>query len=158
MVYYSCNHIDHTISDAAWRDDMINNNDWDAYHLAGKEDKPIAEIVQFIESLAGATTTEKFAWEIIALTARPGKWRKQTMEWMGKYGVIIDEILMRPDDSYKSAGEMKVQLLKERFGESLEKLEGCNVILIDDNEKVIEAVRALGITTLHIAAAKRRTQ
>lgn len=148
--------IDHTISDAAWRDDMINNNDWDAYHLAGKEDKPIQEIVQFIYSLAGDAEYERHCWEIIAVTARPEKWRKQTMEWMGKHGVIIDDILMRPDDAFRSAADMKIELLRKRFGDNLEQLEGHNVILIDDNEKVIEAMRGLNITTMQITAAKRR--
>lgn len=149
--------IDHTIFDAAWRDDMINNNDWDAYHLAGKEDKPIQEIVELINTLSQAGQhIYGYAWEVVALTARPGKWRKQTMDMFLKYNVSIDEILMRPDDNFRSAAEMKIELIKEYFGEDLGAI-NHNVILIDDNDKVIEAVRALGITTLHISAAKRRT-
>ena len=146
--------IDHTISDAAWRDDMLASRDWDAYHLAGKEDKAVEEVVALVDSLS-ADPNE--AWEIICLTARPGKWRQQTMQWMVKYNCPVDELLMRPDDSYQSAGELKTELLKMRFGSKLEGLQGHDVILIDDNDKVIEAMRALNITTMQISVAKRRT-
>lgn len=142
--------IDHTLSDAAWRDDMIASGDWDAYHAAGKDDVPIQEMVELVNGMADSGAL------IIGATARPDKWRTQTMNWMLKYNVCMDEVLMRHDNNYRPSGDMKVELLKQRFGENLEKIPtGSAVIFIDDNEKVIEAVRALGITALQCFAAKR---
>lgn len=142
--------IDHTLSDAAWRDDMLHNRDFDAYHLAGKDDAPIQEMVELVNALADSGA------KIIGCTARPEKWRTQTMQWMIKWNVQMDEILMREYNTFQPASETKVGLLKARFGEDLEKIPtGSAVLFIDDNDKVIEAVRALGITALQCFAAKR---
>lgn len=142
--------IDHTLSDAAWRDDMIIGGDWDAYHTAGREDAPIQEMVELINGMADSGAM------IIGVTARPDKWRTQTMQWMVKHFVQMHEILMRHDNNYRPSGDMKVELVKQRFGENLEKIPtGTAVLFIDDNEKVVEAVRALGITVLQCFAAKR---
>lgn len=149
--------IDHTISDAAWRDDMLANRDWDAYHLAGKGDKPIQEICQMVRDLHFDNLGESEGWEVVGLTARPEKWRNQTMKWLVEFDIPINLLLMRPDNDYSSAGESKVKLLKQFAGENLAGLEGAHVLLIDDNDKVIEAMRALNITTLQISVAKRRT-
>jgi len=140
--------IDHTISDAAWRDDMIASGNWDEYHLAGKEDVVVEEIAELIKSLID--------WEIICVTARPEKWRTQTMQWFIRHRIPVTEILMRPNDGYSSAPETKVQLLRKRFGDNLDQLEENNVIIMDDNEKVIEAMRSLGITTMQVTISKRR--
>lgn len=149
--------IDHTISDAAWRDDMIANRDWDAYHSAGKDDKPIEEVCQLVRDLHFDSSGESEGWNIIGLTARPEKWRVQTIKWLIINSVPIDELLMRDYNTFESAAGTKVGLLKKRFGENLEGLEGHKVLLIDDNDKVIEAMRGLNITTLQITAAKRRS-
>lgn len=141
--------IDHTISDAAWRDDMLNNRDFDAYHLAGKEDAPIQEMVELVNALADSGAT------IIGCTARPEKWRTQTMQWMVKHQVCMDEILMRDYNTFAPAAETKIGLLQKRFGPMLEQLQGKHVLFIDDNEKVIETMRAAGITALQCFAARR---
>lgn len=140
--------IDHTISDAAWRDDMIADRDWDAYHLAGKEDRPIEEVCQMIRDLYYAEER----WEIACLTARPEKWRNQTMKWLVDNDIPINQLLMRSNDDYSSAGESKAKLLKFIQLETYE-----HVLLIDDNDKVIEIMRANNITTMQISVAKRRT-
>lgn len=144
--------IDHTLSDAAWRDDMIASGDWDAYHTAGKDDKSIIEMAVLIQSLY------RDEWKIICITARPEKWRTHTINWMIKHNIQVDEILMRPDNAFRPASDMKVELLKQRFGENLEELAGSYVVFFDDNDNVIEAIRGLGITTLQCSAAKRKDQ
>lgn len=141
--------IDHTLSDAAWRDNIIGVGTWDEYHLAGIKDDPVKEIVTMVNSL-GAD-----GWWLIGLTARPEKWRKITMDWLVKHGVLLEELLMRPDDDFHSASEVKIASLYRKFGVSLKGLEGKNVILIDDNDKVIEAVRILNITSLQCSARRR---
>lgn len=143
--------IDHTLSDAAWRDDMLNNRDFDAYHLAGKEDAPIQEMVELVNALADSGAT------IIGCTARPDKWRTQTINWMVINKVCMDEILMREHNTFAPAAETKLGLLQARFGPLLEQLEGKHVLFFDDNEKVIETIRAIGITALQCFAAKRRS-
>lgn len=141
--------IDHTLSDAAWRDNIIGVGTWDEYYLAGVKDDPVDEMITLVSSL-GAD-----GWWLIGLTARPEKWRKITMDWLVKHGVLLEEMLMRPDDDFHSAPDVKVASLRRRFGVDLEELKDKNVILIDDNDKVIEAMRGLNITTLQCSVRRR---
>lgn len=141
--------VDHTISDAFWRDDLIkrsrDSGDWEEYHSKSKEDKPIMDIVTLITLLA--VVGDPF--ELYAITARPERWRKQTMEWFRKHGVMIDVLLMRPESAFKAAPKIKVDLCRE---------EGIldNILcLFDDREDVVAAFRELGITAFQVFAARR---
>lgn len=134
--------IDHVLSNAFWRDAMIGGDGgWDAYHAANKDDAPIADVVDMINGLSAK-------YNIIALTARPGKWRKQTMEWLLRHSVLIDEILLRPDDDYRPAPALKMALATERFAP--QEIKDCVAFLLDDREDVCAAFNAIGITTLQV--------
>lgn len=133
--------VDHTLANSFWRDDMIG--DWDAYHAASSEDEPLQDAVGLINSLHGAGYT------IIGLTARPEKWRQITMEWLIKHFISMDELLMRPDEAYHPAPEIKMALALKRFDDKAN-LKAQVAIVIDDREDVIEAFRALGVTAMQI--------
>jgi hypothetical protein len=134
--------IDHTLSAAWHRDHMIGVETWDAYHSASIQDKPIHDVMMLINSLHCQ------GWMIIGLTARPEKWRRLTMDWLVNHFIKMDELLMRPDEAYHPAPEIKVQLAQERFpgDELINKV----AFLIEDREDVCEAFHALGITTLQV--------
>lgn len=141
--------IDHVISDAFWRDDLIkrsrDSGDWDEYHSRGKQDKPIEDVVKLIEIMG----YNNHSIELWAITARPEKWRKQTMEWFRKHGVQIDMLLMRPEDVFKSAPEIKINLCKE------EKIMDSILCIFDDREDVVEAFKAEGITAFQVHVGRR---
>lgn len=139
--------IDHTVSDAFWRDPMIDNGGWDAYHAASSRDHPIDDIVTLLNHMSNY-------YCIIALTARPGKWRRLTMDWSLKHGIHIDELLMRADDNYHRAPELKIALAMQRFGDKL--LEEVAFIM-DDREDVITAFKGIGITALQVYARRTGT-
>lgn len=140
--------IDHTLSAAWHRDPMIGGcGGWDAYHAASEKDEPIHDVMSIINSLAFHGD-----WYIIALTARTEKWRSLTNRWLVKHGINIDELLMRPDDAYHPAPEIKVQLAQERFPG--DQLKDQVAFLIDDREDVCEAFHQLGITTLQVRGRK----
>jgi hypothetical protein len=138
--------IDHTLSDSAWRDELIGVASWDEYHQNNHQDEPIEEVVQLIKSVA-FVEQRFFNYDVICVTARPEKWRQQTMDWLLKNDIMIDELLMRPDDNYMSAGELKVHLVKEHL-RSLEKV----AFVLDDNDKVRDAFRAEGVVVLQVFA------
>jgi hypothetical protein len=137
--------IDHTLSAAWHRDELIGaEGGWNAYHSAAPQDEPIHDVMSLINGLVFSDET----WTIIALTARPEKWRNITMAWLVKHGIHIDELLMRPDESWHPAPEIKVQLAQQRFpGDSL-----TNEVafLLEDRADVCEAFHTLGITTLQV--------
>lgn len=133
--------IDHVIS-AAWSRDHMIGGEWNDYHAASVNDEPIHDIVEMLNALYAANYT------IIALTARPEKWRTLTMRWLVEHNAPIDELLMRPDDAYHPAPEIKVQLAQARFpGDALR---NEVAFLLEDRADVCEAFAALGITTMQV--------
>lgn len=134
--------IDHTLR-ASWPRDNMRNIDvnWDDYHAAGAEDGPIHDIVALVNTLHAC------GWIVIGITAIPEKWRKMTMTWLVNYFINMDELLMRPDDSFRPAPEIKLELAQQRFGENLTK---DVAFLIEDREDVCEQFNQLGITTLQV--------
>lgn len=132
--------LDHTLSNAFWRDSIIGAVPWDEYHEESRHDKPFWNVVQLVNSLWYAGHT------IMGLTGRTEKFRGLTNTWLLEYDVNMDEILMRPDDVFLKNAEMKVKLVEEHFSGDYRNIG----FLIDDNEQTILAFFNLGITTLQI--------
>ena len=129
--------LDHTLTDAAWRNDMIG--DWDKYHESSIHDKPCTDICTLIDLLRGNGII------VVGLTARPEKWRKLTQQWLIKYGIMIDELLMRPDTNFEPVGALKVNIAREVFGDDLE---SRILFVLDDRDDVVSGFKALGVTSL----------
>lgn len=84
-------------------------------------------------------------WRLIGVTSRAETWRKPTTEWLLKHEVPLDKILMRADDDYSTAPELKLALAKKYFGAELRNLVH---LVVDDREDVLACFNALGITTM----------
>lgn len=132
--------IDHTISNAFWRDGMIGVSPWDDYHLASQKDKPFKKAIKLINSLYNQGYT------IIGLTGRPEKFRSLTMDWLIDEEVDLEEILMRYDDVFLKNAEMKIKLVEDRFKKNYKDIH----FLIDDNEDTCIAFQNIGIATMQI--------
>lgn len=133
--------IDHTLSDAFHRDPMIGTVPWDEYHGAADKDDPAQEIGVLIRAMMVQRLT------IVGLTGRPEKWRDLTIKWLIRHDLPLDDLLMRPDDDYRKAGLVKVDLVKKTYGENWHDKVLC---IIDDNEGVIETFRGENVTCLQI--------
>jgi HAD superfamily, subfamily IIIB (Acid phosphatase) len=135
--------IDHTLSDAAVRDHMMDacyrDKAWDAYHEASAHDKPVPEMVALVNSL------QISGWYVVGLTTRPEKWRTLTVSWLLKHQVNVDHLLMRPDDDYRPNNQSKLAVFKEYAAQngSFE-----DIIVIDDHEGIVTAFKAEKITVL----------
>jgi phosphoglycolate phosphatase-like HAD superfamily hydrolase len=136
--------IDHTVSNAFWRDSMIGVESWDHYHENSKYDKPFKNVVNLLNALSNS------GYEIMGITGRNEKNRPLTVGWLVQNKVDIDELLMRPDDDFTKNGELKVRLVRERFKDDFKDIH----FLIDDNEDAVLAFMALGIATLQIRNIK----
>ena len=131
--------IDHCVCDGYWRDSMIGITDWDSYHLASKDDAPIKEIVDLINSM------EKAGHAVIGFTSRPEKWRKLTNEWLVKHEVKISELVMRRNDDFRKATEIKEDIVRSPI------FSGYGIALvIDDRQDVCETINNMGITTMQV--------
>lgn len=140
--------IDDTLFDTTMREHLLP--DWDAFHAECDKDLPIDEMLDIVHSLKSG---EKW-WEIYAITGRTEKYRTKTMQKLIKHGVEVDALFMRSDSDFRPASVIKIEVINNIL--SGEHGIGKSIIFIDDNEKNCEAVRALGITTLHITTARRR--
>lgn len=134
--------IDHTLSDASWRDHLIPN--WDSYHSSLYLDEPIREMVSLCKALKEA------GWFLVAVTARPDKWRTQTEMWCAKHGLYFNRLLMRPDDDTSPSAQLKLDLVRKNFGE----LTIEEVIIMDDHDEVVSTFAALNYTVLKVYARR----
>lgn len=132
--------VDHTISHAAPRDHLIGGS-WEEYHLASINDKLCSDVACLLDAFRIA------GFFLVAITARPEKFRALTQKWLLLNRVPVDEILMRKDDDYRPAGELKIAMAKARFGEDLTQEV---LAILDDNDDVIKAFAEEGITCLQV--------
>lgn len=132
--------LDHTISDAFHRDEMIGIAPWDEYHARMNEDDPCHDFVALLNSINDQ-------YDFIGLTSRPEKWRLRTVKWLVEHGVKLDDLWMRPDNDYRPAHDVKISLCQEKLGDDWK---DRILFLIDDNEKVIAAFRDEGVGCLQV--------
>ncbi len=134
--------IDHVISNAFWRDPMIDNSrtsndEWDEYHSSSIHDDPDYDMRQIVNTLAVTFT-------IIGLTSRPEKWRKLTMDWLVTHDIILHDILMRPNDNYENSAILKVKTIQTHPS-----LVGAKIAaVIEDRDDIVAALRAINMNVI----------
>lgn len=135
--------IDHTVSNAFWRDGMQGVASWDEYHLASAGDEPLHVVVDIVRCLY-----ENGIYNIIGWTARPEKFRSLTSNWCIQNDVRFDELLMRPDANFRPAPEIKLELLEKRF--KGKEIKDEVAFALEDRDDVCAMLRGLGITVLQV--------
>jgi len=136
--------IDHTLSDAFWRDQMLigdHTTDWDAYHEASKDDKPLVMLRDIINGLV--------TYDVVVITGRSEKYRKLTLEWLVKHDFKVDELLMRPDNDFTPSPELKIKLAQNRLGDNLSE---HVAFIIENRLDVIQAFLDKGVPAIQIFA------
>jgi hypothetical protein len=137
--------IDHTISDAFWRDTMIGVSTWDEYHAASPNDMPLEDMAELLRNLHKI-------YNIVGFTARPEKFRQITMGWCLKHFIPLDELLMRPSESYEKAPQIKKALIEKRFVESLDEI----AFVLEDREDVCAMLKGMNVTVLQVVHGRRK--
>lgn len=133
--------IDHTLANSAWRDYLIDGpGGWDEYHAASESDLPLHDMVGLVNALKAG------GYHVTGITARPAKWRALTMKWLMLHRCELDELLMRPDDAFHPAPELKLRLALMRYPNLKEEI----AFVLDDREDVIATFKAQGVTALQV--------
>lgn len=124
--------LDGTLCNTTHRDHLIQES-WDAFHAELHNDTVYEETSTLIRLFSFA------GYEIILLTGRMEKFRKATEEWLVDHGIYdyVDHLVMRGNDDYRRAFEIKCEFL--------ETIKDNVLIMLDDNDKVVEHARNLGI-------------
>jgi hypothetical protein len=130
--------IDHSVADAAWRDHLLG--DWDTYHEKSIEDESISAMVALIDALYCDQ------WTTIGLTGRPERWRQLTEAWLLKRCVMLDELIMRPNEVYDGAAIFKQGAVRDRCS----KLRNPLVLVFDDRDDVIGAMQTSGVNCVSL--------
>ncbi|MEV5953195.1 hypothetical protein AB0M11_05315 [Streptomyces sp. NPDC051987] len=138
--------IDNTLADTAHRQRFLEGRpkDWDAFFAAAPHDPPIAGGI----ALAVATAEE---CEIVYLTGRPERCRRDTLDWLAAHGLPEGRVHMRRNADRRPARHTKLEIL----GRLAERREVR--VLVDDDELVCDAAERAGFTVVRARWADRST-
>ena len=148
--------IDHTLSNAAWRDNYIPRNgalaldsDWKEYHTRAVFDLPIAPIVVLFRALLDTPDCD-----IVICTARPVTYAHLTKAWLARHvfedsrGLSVP-LLMRKDGCRLPSHILKLAavsaVVDERYTNGVEYAE---ITVIDDDEEVCAAFATTGASVI----------
>ncbi len=125
--------LDGTLADTAHRQRFLEQRprNWDAFFAAAPHDPPLAEGV----ALALEHAKE---CEVLYLTGRPERCRKDTVAWIAAQGLPEGRVRMRRDDDRRPARRTKLQILRELARDREIR------VLVDDDELVCEDAERAG--------------
>jgi hypothetical protein len=129
--------LDHTLADSYWRDCLMplihETGDWTTYYSCQRADKPFAEWIEFVRSLAAD-------YDVWIITARQEGYRDDTEWWLDEYNVPRVGVLMRPKGDLRGSPELKFALVEPLLSRVR--------LLIDDRDDVLDYFVANGICVL----------
>lgn len=110
--------------------------DWNGFFAAAVDD-PLLEPgrVALLEA-AGAST-------IVYVTGRPARCRRDTVEWLASHGLPAGDLHMRPNHDRRPARFYKGEVIARLADQS------HLVAVVDDDERVVDHLRGLGLPVLH---------
>ncbi|MFJ6080456.1 hypothetical protein ACIQI8_03555 [Streptomyces sp. NPDC092369] len=129
--------VDNTLADTAHRQRFLERSprDWDAFFAAAPHDPPVPE------GVAPALTSAEEC-EVVHLTGRPERCRRDTLAWLAAHGLPEGRVHMRRDDDRRPARRTKLEVLRR-----LARTREIRVV-VDDDELVCEEVRRAGFTVV----------
>ncbi|WP_328778950.1 hypothetical protein OHT68_06575 [Streptomyces canus] len=129
--------LDNTLADTAHRQRFLERRprDWDAFFAAAPKDPPIPEGIALVLERAEEC-------EILYLTGRPERCRRDTLAWLGAQGLPEGRVYMRRNDDRRPARRTKLEILKQ-----LARTREVRV-LVDDDELVCEDAERAGFTVV----------
>ncbi|AEY93156.1 hypothetical protein AQJ11_10010 [Streptomyces corchorusii] len=129
--------LDNTLADTAHRQHFLESRprDWDAFFAAAPQDPPIAEGVALAVESARAC-------EVVYLTGRPERCRRDTLEWLAAHGLPEGRVHMRRDADRRPARFTKLEILR-RLARDREVR-----VVVDDDELVCDDAERAGFTVV----------
>ncbi|WP_371667832.1 hypothetical protein OG985_09445 [Streptomyces sp. NBC_00289] len=124
--------LDNTLADTAHRQPFLERSprDWDAFFAAAPQDPPIPEGVQLVRESAREC-------EIVYLTGRPERCRRDTLDWLAAHGLPEGRVHMRRNDDRRPARRTKLEILGR-----LARTREIRVLVDDDELVCADAERA----------------
>lgn len=125
--------LDNTLADTAHRQRFLERKprDWDAFFAAAPDDPPIAEGIALVLESAKEC-------EVVYLTGRPERCRRDTLDWLAAQGLPEGRVHMRRNDDRRPARRTKLEILSR-----LARTRDIRM-LVDDDELVCEDAERAG--------------
>lgn len=111
------------------------HKDWGAFFAAASDDPPLATGIDLARAL-GADH------DLAYLTGRPEALRRVTQRWLTRHDLPVGPLWMRPPRDFRPARVMKLEALRRLADERPVE------VVVDDDEEVVEALRAAGFAVL----------
>jgi len=134
---YAVLDIDATLSDTSRRVHFLERKpkDWDSFFADAKNDAVLDE------GLAVATTLAA-GHEIVYLTGRPERLRRDTLKWLKDNGFPEGTVYMRRNTDRRAGAQVKLDRLKRLSADR------PVAVLVDDDLKVCAAAEKAGYTVM----------
>jgi beta-phosphoglucomutase-like phosphatase (HAD superfamily) len=110
---------------------------WDAFFGAAPLDDVLPEGRAVVDQLVES------GHEIVWLTGRPERCRKDTLTWLADHGLPDGALYMRRDSDHRPARMMKVAVLRRLAAQR------TVAVVVDDDAAVVRTLRAAGFAVLH---------
>jgi hypothetical protein len=132
--------LDGVLADAAARQHFIKGPrpDWESFFSASSEDPLIEEMATLLGLLSPDLA-------IVLLTARPARTGPVTVDWLARYDLRWDLLVMRCAGDHRPARSFKQDAVRELRGRAFD-LKLC----VEDDLRNVEMFRAEGLTALYI--------
>ncbi|MER6568574.1 hypothetical protein ABT288_20950 [Streptomyces sp. NPDC001093] len=129
--------LDNTLADTAHRQHFLEARpkNWAAFFAAAPADPPLAEGI----ALAVDSARE---CEVLYLTGRPERWRRDTLDWLAAQGLPEGRVYMRSNADRRPARFTKLEILR-RLAQDREIR-----VLVDDDEMVCDDAERAGFTVV----------
>lgn len=137
--------IDHTLRDASRRDHLIDEarrtNIWEPYHEDSINDGVCHDVLEMLNAFRHC------GFPVMGCTAVPSKFRNITVDWLKRERVMFDDLLMNPRYSWEPSAQLKIGMVRERFGPNFA---SKILMIVDDHPDVIQTFQAHGVTGMRV--------
>ena len=114
--------------------------DWDSFFAEQHLDTPYENVIRILEWYYNSY------YRVILLTERGEEYREVTEQWLSKYRIPYNQLIMRPKRDRTDDHLLKLEYIK--YLESA----GCEIVgFFDDRARICELVREHGITVFQMA-------
>jgi hypothetical protein len=135
---YAAVDLDGVVADVRHRLHHLDSRpkDWDGFFGAAPQDELLDE---------GAAVAHRLAedHELVWLTGRPERCRRDTLDWLARMGLPGGRLLMRRAGDRRPARIVKVEILRRLSRERPVE------VLVDDDDQVVDAAREAGFAVMH---------
>lgn len=138
--------LDNTLADTAHRQHFLEDRprNWAGFFAAAPEDPPLAEGVELV-------MTQVRECEIVYLTGRPERCRRDTLDWLAAQGLPAGRLHMRGNADRRPARFTKLEVLR-RLARDREIR-----FLVDDDELVCDDAERAGFAVVRARWAAKST-